>query len=393
MVEFVYVPGNLSVSNIATVGQSLIVGTSGALSFSGTDLVSHSSIVPYSSNLTLGTIENPWNSIYVNTGTVFIGPTGAIQINSNGLVSSLGGFAAPYLQVGDVNPGAGILLFEQNNLLFYSNQTGQTGPVSVFSSNPTNANDVFYSLTGNVGFGVTGPQAKVDVRGDIKSSHTVLADSFTGSTMSTNKLIFDGVGSIYFQTGSATGCFITGLNYDQSGATHYIYYNSVTNELAQSSPSYFYSYSTGTQTLNTGSNSVTSYFQPVTFNHDPIMYHTFQHATGSSVFTGTFLSKQTLQFTYSLQIHSTSNSSQSAAAVLYYNNQPIAGSYRSCTVTNTAGEYCLTNTFLVNVSSGSHKFELEVAVTNTNVQVGGTSNIAPPTNSYTSANLCCTRVN
>jgi len=122
------------------------------------------------------------------------------------------------------------------------------------------------------------------------------------------------------------------------------------------------------------------------------MYHTFVHATGSSVFTGTFKSPVVLQFTYSLQIHSTSNQQETAAAVLYLDGSPIVGSYRSESINSTTGEFPLANTFLVNVPSGSHWIELRVAATDTNVAVGGTPNIAAPTNSYTSANLCCTRV-
>ena len=71
---------------------------------------------------------------------------------------------------------------------------------------------------------------------------------------------------------------------------------------------------------------------------------------------------------------------------------PIGGSYRSCTVIDTTGEYCLTNSLLVNVPAGSHTFQLQAAVTNTNVQLGGTPVITPPGNSYTSVNLKCIRV-
>ena len=799
---------------------TLTIGSSGSIFYNSTGMNFNSNLIPSSDQLTIGSLENPWKSIYISTGTVFIGPTGALQINSDGLIASLGGFASPYFQVGATNPGAGILLTQQNNLLYFQNELGVIGPVSVFNSSIPDPNDTYYSLTGNVGFGVTGPQQKIDVIGNIQASDTIFAQNFTGTNLhissieannstlniatnnnstntvnigtsnstqtvnigtvgagtttinlggvgdtvnvagnlvyvnsttteisnpqfiinqsgtninntgltvsqnggptgayilvnsasnawtlkagagslvtlnqdvstsasvnfntatltnlnlnnsnihlgtnsgsnpssvsiaignsagqtsqtdaiaignyagnssqksksiaigdgagqtsqnnnsiaigniagqntqstnciaigdnagyttqytnciaigtsagysnqgstngysvavgysagatsqqsyttalgyfagnttqnqysnaigyragatnqgsysvaigyqagqtnqsqqsivinasavalentgtqgtfinpirnttgsnvmyynpttkevtqnaltdlslntitvgtgtftnlsvvnftgtnvtantvtasntvsattftgtnvtannvTTNKVIFDGVGSIYFQTGSATGCFITGLNYNTTGTEHYVYYNNTTKELSQSSPNYFYSYSTGSQQVLTGSNASFAYFQPVTFNVNNILYHTFQHTQGSSVFTGTFASAVTLQFTYSLQIHSTTNPQQTAAAVLYLDGSPIAGSYRSCTISTSSGEFCLTNTFLVNVPQGSHWFQLQVAATDKSVSVGGTPNIAAPTNSYTSANLCCTRV-
>ena len=357
----------------------------------------NSSLVPSNANLSLGTLEQPWKSLYVSTGTVFIGPTGTLLINDNGLISSTEGFAAPFFQVGAINPGNGLLLFEQNNLLYFTNASGATGAVSVFSISPGTTNDVYYTLPGNVGFGVTGPSQKIDVLGNIRASDTVYATNFTGTnvsvnTITTNTLFFDGTGSIYFGTGTSTGCFITGLNYNTINENHYVYYNNTTKEITQSSPNYFYSYSTGTQAIATASNASTAFFQPVTFNTDPILYHTFQHATGSSVFTGSFKSVVTLEFTYSIQIHSTSNQQETAAAVLYLDGSPIAGSYRSATVVDTTGEYALSNTFLVTIPSGNHWIELKVAATNTNVAVGGIPDIAAPTNSYSSANLCCTRV-
>ncbi len=91
-------------------------------------------------------------------------------------------------------------------------------------------------------------------------------------------------------------------------------------------------------------------------------------------------------------MHSTINPNSTAAAILNMDGSPIAGSYRSCTISNNTGEFPLNNTFLVNVPQGSHWFQLQVAGTSTTIYVGGTPNIFPPGNSYTSANLCCTRV-
>ena len=71
---------------------------------------------------------------------------------------------------------------------------------------------------------------------------------------------------------------------------------------------------------------------------------------------------------------------------------PIPGSYRSASVTDTGGEYCLTNNILVQVPAGGHTFELRAAVDNTNLQLGGTPIIPAPGNSYTSVNLNCSKI-
>jgi hypothetical protein len=218
-------------------------------------------------------------------------------------------------------------------------------------------------------------------------------NNYTGSSayinsVTTNKINFGSNGSIYFQTGSSTGCFISPLRYNVTGAEHYVYYNNTTKELSQASPTYFFSYSTGTQTF--ASNSV---FQPVTFNVNNILYHTFQHTQGSSVFTGTFAAPVTLQFTYSLQLHARSSTDNIAAAVLYLDSVPIAGSYRSCSLTDDGGEYILTNTVIVNIPTGSHAIQLQAAARRAGrIDIGGGPTIGAPGNSYTSANLFCTRI-
>jgi hypothetical protein len=211
--------------------------------------------------------------------------------------------------------------------------------------------------------------------------------TMTGTTINTNKINIGG-GGIYFSTGSNTGCFISGLNYNVgTGADHYVYYNSRTNELTQSSPAYFFSYATGTQ-LFTGTNN----FQAVSFDTNNILYHTFRHTGKSSVFTGTFQSQVVLNFEYSLQMHTTANGVFTTAAALYLDDVPIPGSYRSVSVKDNNAEYILSNDIIVTIPSGSHKIELKAATTNTSTQIGGVPNIPAPGQSYTSANLRCSRI-
>ena len=437
-----------NVTNRVTIGSSY----TGSIFCSSTGLSFNNNIVPTSNNLNLGSLEQPWKSLYVSTGTVFIGPTGTLLINSNGLISSTEGFASPYFQVGAINPGQGIILYEQNNLLWFQNQSGATGPISIFNVASNSINNTFFT-GGNIGVGLDNPTYALDVAGTIRATtftgtnahfsnltattytgtnvyitninstggnfdslstvsltgsnayfttintinlneQNVFANNFTGGSGTFHNLNVQdtlnigstNVGQIYFSTGNYTGCFISNLRYNATG-DHYIYYNSRNKELVQVSPIYFFSYNTTTQ-IFTGPNI----FYPVGFNTNNILYHTFQHTTGSSIFTGTFGGDVTLEFTYSLQLHATSNNTHIGAAVLYLDGNPIPGSYRSASVTDTGGEYCLTNTLLVTIPAGGHTIELRAAVDNTNLQLGGTPTITPPGNSYSSVNLKCSRI-
>jgi len=177
-----YFNGNIVSQNI-TATNSLQIGNTGCFTASSNALLLNQSILPSNSEVYLGSLENPFRSIYVNTGSLFIGPTGSLEINSNGLLSSTNGFAAPYIQVGSINPGQGILLFEDNNLLYFMDIVGNTGAVSVFNITPGSSNDTYYSLPGNVGFGVTGPQYKLDVSGNIHATDTVFASNFSGTNL------------------------------------------------------------------------------------------------------------------------------------------------------------------------------------------------------------------
>jgi len=92
-------------------------------------------------------------------------------------------------------------------------------------------------------------------------------------------------------------------------------------------------------------------------------------------------------------MHAKANANNTAAAVLYLDGVPIAGSYRSCSLTDNGAEYPLTNTIIVTIPAGSHAIQLQAATTiASQVDIGGTPNIQPPGNSYTSANLFCTRI-
>ena len=284
--------------------------------------------------------------------------------------------------------------------LFIEPISNKTGPNVVFYNAGTKelsySNQQFYVAgdSSQIIFNQSGSYAGNNNLKFNTDSSSLLTNYFTGGTGSFHNLTVQdtlsigsaNVGQIYFSTGNYTGCFISNLRYNATG-DHYIYYNSRNKELVQVSPVYFFSYNTTTQ-IFTGPNI----FYPVGFNTNNILYHTFQHTTGSSIFTGTFQNTVTVEFTYSLQLHSTTNNTHIGAAVLYLDGNPIPGSYRSASVTDTGGEYCLTNTLLVTIPAGGHTIELRAAVDNTNLQLGGTPVIPAPGNSYSSVNLKCSRI-
>ena len=340
---------------------------------SQTGYVINGNLNPYTgSYYDLGTAEKPWKSIYVSTGSVFIGPTGTLQINSNGLIASDVGFAGPIIQVGSTNPGNGIVLYNNNNILYYQNQSGATGPVSIFQQANNGGLNVYYT-GGNVGFGTDRPTSTVDIH---------------GITHITDKLVIgnQNTGSIAFEKNNQTGCYIEALRYNATG-NHYVYYNSSTNELVQASPLYFYAYNTGTITF-TGTNI---YF-PIQFDTNALIYYDWHHTPRDTSFTGSFDTNAIIELSYNIQVHSTAPQSHFIAAVMYLDGSPIAGSYRSASVAGTNGEYTLSNSVLFNVSAGTHTIELKAAVDNIGVNIGGVPTIAPPSGTYTSVNFRCTRI-
>lgn len=224
----------------------------------------------------------------------------------------------------------------------------------------------------------------------LTTSQPIVSNNITSTNATINNVLsFSDLGSIYFQTGSSTGCFIDSLNYNSTGAEHYVYFNNSTKELSQASPDYFFSYATGAQDF-TASNT----FESVIFNVDPIIYNTFQHTLNGSVFTGTFDSPVTLELSYNLEIYSATAAANNVAAALYLDGNPIKGSYRNVTI-SVVGQIILSHTILVNISNGSHSIELKAASTDkNNIKIG--NNIPTPTppsaDTYSSVSLVCRRI-
>ena len=376
MVELVHINGSLNCDGNIGSSSSISIGSTSFTS-SPSGCMFNSNLLPSTTNTySIGSPSHVLQSIYVSTGTVFIGPTGSLQIDNNGILQSTNGFSSPFISIGGTNPGNGITLYAYNNRLYFQNQFGQTGGVELFNQASNSVNN-YYFTGGNLGVGNSSPNFPLDVKGITQSSQ-----------VQTNLITFTGPGKMYFQSGAATGCFIEGLNYNATGDQHNLVYNSVTKELSQSSPSYFYVYSTGT-TIFTSINTFTG----VAFNVNNVLYHTWQHSSGSSLLTGTFSNDVLVQVQYALQVHSTSNQVETFASVLYLDGNPVPGTYRSTTILGSNGETVLTNnSVMVTLTAGSHVLEIRAAVSNTNVQLGGNPNIPAPTGSYSSASMTCSKV-
>lgn len=80
---------------------------------------------------TIGSILLPLKSIYVSTGSVFIGPNNSLNIDDSGVLYSTNVFAAPTFQVGNVTSDGGLVTTSgvtfsvlNNEMLMISNSGG-----------------------------------------------------------------------------------------------------------------------------------------------------------------------------------------------------------------------------------------------------------------------------
>jgi hypothetical protein len=113
---------------------------------------------------TIGSITLPLKSIYVSTGSVFIGPGNSLAIDDSGVLYSTNVFAAPTFQVGNVTSGGGIVTTSgvtfsvlNNDMLMISNSGGT---VTNLTQQPVptggTANQVLTRGTGTYGWGWSG---------------------------------------------------------------------------------------------------------------------------------------------------------------------------------------------------------------------------------------------
>lgn len=411
-----------NILNQVTIGSSY----TGSIFCSATGLSFNTNIVPSNNNISLGSLEQPWRSLYVSTGTVFIGPTGTLVINSNGLISSTEGFASPYFQVGNTNPGQGILLYNQNNTLWFQNQSGATGPISIFNVASNSLNNTFFT-GGNLGIGTSSPNYELDVAGTIHATtftgtnahfSNLTATTYTGTNvyitninatggtfdyvstvnltgvnadfqkahiLNTLEIGSTNIGKIYFSTGSNTGCFVEELR-NATGPSKLVY-NSTTKELTYTTPNYLYAYYTGTQ------NPSSTSFTGVNFNQTPIL-DGFTHNPNSALFTFTADTDGIYQIAYSLEVHLNFNSTETLTAYLDLDGSPISGSARSAEMGNTTtGETTLSHVVLAQISSGTHTIQVLSKSTNgARIFIANPSNVVAPGLAGSAATLTVHRI-
>jgi hypothetical protein len=113
---------------------------------------------------TIGSIALPLKSIYVSTGSVFIGPNNSLAIDDSGVLYSTNVFAAPTFQVGNVTSAGGIVTTSgytfsvvDNQLLVQNNSGGTVYNITqqVVPTGGT-ANQVLTRGSGTYGWGWSG---------------------------------------------------------------------------------------------------------------------------------------------------------------------------------------------------------------------------------------------
>jgi hypothetical protein len=113
---------------------------------------------------TIGSITLPLKSIYVSTGSVFIGPGNSLAIDDSGVLYSTNVFAAPTFQVGNVTSSgqvvttSGVTFSVLNNDMLMISNSG--GTVTNLTQQPVptggTANQVLTRGTGTYGWGWSG---------------------------------------------------------------------------------------------------------------------------------------------------------------------------------------------------------------------------------------------
>jgi len=149
--------GSLSTSLLSTLGAMAIVDTASTGKVYYTNLVVAStstllvagSILPTNTNSNLGSAENYWKSIYVGTGTIYIGPTGTVGYNNEAV--SIG----PKIASGglDITKGTStISLYTDGMSLIMKTPSGGTGAIGSSSAITFDAGNAFSNYVAGPAF-------------------------------------------------------------------------------------------------------------------------------------------------------------------------------------------------------------------------------------------------
>jgi hypothetical protein len=132
---------------------------------------------------TIGSIAYPIKSVYVSTGSVFIGPNNSLAIDNSGVLYSTNVFAAPTFQVGNITTSGGVVSTSGytfsvvNNQLYIQNNSGGTLYDLTQQIVPTGgtSNQILMRGTGTYGWGwsaLTASQVPTRYYGSFTSNAT-----------------------------------------------------------------------------------------------------------------------------------------------------------------------------------------------------------------------------
>jgi hypothetical protein len=132
---------------------------------------------------TIGSLAYPIKSVYVSSGSVFIGPNNSLAIDDSGVLYSIGTFAAPTFQVGNITSSgqvvttSGVTFSVLNNDMLMISNSG--GTVTNLTKQPVptggTANQVLTRGSGTYGWGwsaLTPTQIPTRYYGSFTSSAT-----------------------------------------------------------------------------------------------------------------------------------------------------------------------------------------------------------------------------
>jgi hypothetical protein len=179
-----------SLGSTGTRWQDIYVSTgsihigAATLSATGTAIIFNGDLIPATTNaFSVGNADNLLKSMHIGPGTVFIGPTGTLGNDDNGIIYSQYGFAAPTLALGASIPGA--TGFVEGGVRI--SLTGSTGPIQFqhIGTGGVGNGPVYTLLTSDTqNTGPTGYTGPVGANG-ISSGLVIFLDSAGGTAPQT----------------------------------------------------------------------------------------------------------------------------------------------------------------------------------------------------------------
>ena len=163
--------GSIYMGNLKLSSSDSIVG------LQGSSLVISGNIIPAIDNtFNIGDVNNRIKSMHLGPGTIFIGPTGTIGNDPNGIIYTEYGFAAPTIVLGATIPGATGAVGGGVRMTL----AGSTGPIQYqLLDNNGSPTGILYSLSTTNNTGATGSTGPTGMNGAIGPTGWT---GFTGMT-------------------------------------------------------------------------------------------------------------------------------------------------------------------------------------------------------------------